>query len=145
MYSTIWVGWPPPRSGRRPGGGQPPAVLRRNLHRTCEAARVTSAPDDLRKIGQAGDMTDANPPGDQLPDSLTLDEAYRAAFYLVLAYVRRGELPGSDTELLVQYLWTDPARWQDWKAAVRRALEDIDGNANPDHAGRWQLRPDWPA
>jgi hypothetical protein len=35
-----------------------------------------------------------------LPETLTLDDAYRAAFYLR----------------------SDPARWEDWKCAVRRAI-----------------------
>jgi hypothetical protein len=78
-----------------------------------------------------------------LPETLTLDEAYRAAFYLVLGYYRRGNLPPFDLTILVQYMWTDPARWSDWQDAVHRALED-GGLADPDHEGRWQERPDWP-
>jgi hypothetical protein len=82
---------------------------------------------------------------DRLPDSLSLDEAYRAAFYMVLAYVRRASKPGVDVELLAQYTWSDPARWSDWQEAVRRAPEDVVGVANPDHEGLWRPRPDWPA
>ena len=78
-----------------------------------------------------------------LPPTLTLDEAYRAAFYLVLAYLRLEREPGSDLVLLAQYMWTDPARWSDWQEAVRRALLD-GGLADPDHEGLWRSRPDWP-
>jgi hypothetical protein len=69
---------------------------------------------------------------DEMPESLTLDEAYRAAFYLVRDYFRRGARDDGELVLLLQYMWTDPARWDDWQAAVREALSD-DGIANPDH------------
>jgi hypothetical protein len=79
----------------------------------------------------------------ELPATLTLDEAYRSAFYLVLDYFRRGHEDPKDVVLLLQSMWTDPARWHDWQAAIRRALED-GGVADPDHEGRWQVRPDFP-
>lgn len=81
----------------------------------------------------------------ELPDSLSLDEAFRAAFYIAVSYRERDDVPrrDSDVDLLIQYLWTDPARWGDWKIAVRRALAD-GGLANADHEGRWQPRPDLP-
>lgn len=101
--------------------------------------------DGLVHVGAScetyGVMDDAST---DFPAQLTLDEAFRAAFYLVLAYYRRGEGKGGDVELLVDYLWSDPARWDDWREAVRRALDD-DGVANPDHDGRWEVRPPWPA
>jgi hypothetical protein len=81
---------------------------------------------------------------DPLPELLTLDEAYRAAFYIVLGWVRRGSQPDGDAVMLTQYLWTDPARQSDWQQAVRRALQDTDGLANPDHEEQWQVRPDMP-
>ena len=77
------------------------------------------------------------------PSTLTLDEAYRAAFYLVQAYASRGCDPNGDIPLLLQYMWTDPARWDDWKKAVSRALKD-DGAANPDHEGLWRDRGEMP-
>lgn len=85
------------------------------------------------------------PGSDQLPESLTLDEAFRAAFYVVLAYVRRGAADYSDAVLLVQYMRSDPARWSDWQTAVHRALLDVEGVANADHDGLWRDRPEWPA
>ena len=78
-----------------------------------------------------------------LPEALSVDEAYRAAFYLILAYVRLEKQPGEDLIVLLDYMWTDPARWGDWQDAVRRALAD-GGLADPDHEGRWQLRPEMP-
>lgn len=59
-----------------------------------------------------------------LPGSLSLDEAYRAAFYLVEEYLAAEEHPGDDLILLMQYLRSDPARLSDWKKSVRRALTD---------------------
>lgn len=79
-----------------------------------------------------------------LPETLTLDEAYRAAFYFVLGYISLEKEPLPRAFFLFrQYMWTDPARWSDWLDAVRRGLAD-GGAANPDHEGRWQVRPDMP-
>ncbi|HET9690018.1 MAG TPA: hypothetical protein VFP61_02620 [Acidimicrobiales bacterium] len=78
-----------------------------------------------------------------LPDSLTLDESFRAAFYMVLQYLELKQEPSEDIVLLTQYLWTDSARWQDWLEAVRRALSD-GGLADPDHEGVYKDRPDMP-
>jgi hypothetical protein len=48
---------------------------------------------------------------DPLPETLTLDEAYRSAFYLVLAYFKRvAHQQRLELVELVQYLWTDAAR-----------------------------------
>jgi hypothetical protein len=80
---------------------------------------------------------------DQLPAALTPDDAYRAAFYMIRDYQRRGDADGQ-VLLLLQYLWTDPARWEDWKTAVREAMED-DGLANPVKDGRYHFdRPEMP-
>ena len=79
-----------------------------------------------------------------VPASLSLDEAYRAAFYLVLAYVRLEKQPPDDLINLMQYMWSDPARWHDWLDAVSRAVSD-GGLADPDHEGRWQVRPEMPS
>ena len=86
-------------------------------------------------------MADA---ANDLPVTLTLDEAYRAAFYLLLAYIRLEKRSSTGLFLLRQYMWTDPARWNDWQEAVREALAD-GGLANPDHEGRWQIRPEMPS
>jgi hypothetical protein len=67
-----------------------------------------------------------------LPESLTLDEAFRAAFYLVDQYIALEHQPDEGLVLLWAYLQSDPARWGDWQTAVRTALAD-GGAANPDH------------
>ena len=61
------------------------------------------------------------PTSENLPESLTLDEAYRAAFYMALQYLKL-ESDESRFVLFVQYLWTDPARWGDWQSAVSTAI-----------------------
>lgn len=71
--------------------------------------------------------------GQDLPESLSLEEAYRT-FYLVRDYLRLDPDPSADLSLLLLYMWTDPARWDDWCAAVRTALTD-GGAANPDRDG----------
>lgn len=64
-----------------------------------------------------------------LPETLTLEEAYRAAFFLTDLYVGIESTPDEGLVLFHQYLQSDPARWEDWKQSVRQALRrdsDID-------------------
>lgn len=69
--------------------------------------------------------------GDEpLPGSLTLDQAFRAAYFLTKQYVALERAPDVGLVLFEQYLHSDPARWDDWKQAVRRALSD-DGPSDP--------------
>jgi hypothetical protein len=79
----------------------------------------------------------------ELPQTLTLDEGFRAAFYMILRYQELESAPSEALVLLTQYMWTDPARWDDWQQAARRALGD-GGEANPDHEGSWRDRGAWP-
>lgn len=58
----------------------------------------------------------------ELPDTLTLDQAYRAAFFLTDLYVGVESNPDEGLVLFHEYLQSDPARWEDWKRAVGRAL-----------------------
>jgi len=74
------------------------------------------------------------------PERLTLDEAFRAAFYMIRKYADLEKEPDTALTLLLQYMWTDPARWYDWQSAVSIALAD-DCLANPNHEGQWQIRP----
>jgi len=81
---------------------------------------------------------------DDLPESLNLDEAYRAAFYFTLQWLELDGQPLRDGLVeLIDYMWTDPARWGDFLSSVRRALAD-GGFADPDHEGLWQDRPEMP-
>ncbi|GAA1880565.1 hypothetical protein [Lapillicoccus jejuensis] len=59
---------------------------------------------------------------DALPTTLTLDEAFRAAFFLTKQYVALEREPGEGLVLFGQYPQSDPARWEDWQKAVRRAV-----------------------
>lgn len=65
-----------------------------------------------------------------VPETLTLDEAYRAAFFMTDIYVGLESSPDDGLMLFHQYLQSDPARWEDWKRAVRQALQP-DGAVNP--------------
>jgi hypothetical protein len=65
-----------------------------------------------------------------LPESLSLDEAFRAAYYLTEQYVSLEAEPDAGLVLFLQYLESDPARWDDWKQAVRVAVAD-GGVASP--------------
>jgi hypothetical protein len=66
-----------------------------------------------------------------LPMTLTIDEAFRAAFYMVLQYLEIERDVNDEVLLYAQYLWSDPARSGDWETAIRRALAD-GGLADPD-------------
>ena len=57
-----------------------------------------------------------------LPEALTLEEAYRATFFLADAYIRLQSSPDVGLVLFHQYLQSDPARWDDWKRALQTAL-----------------------
>jgi Clp amino terminal domain, pathogenicity island component len=92
----------------------------------------------IRHSVSVADDSDAD-----LPESLTLDEAFRSAFYLVLQYLDLEQKPREDISLLVEYLRTDRARWHDWQSAVRRAVID-GGPASSDHEGIQRDRPPWP-
>lgn len=60
----------------------------------------------------------------ELPESLSLDEAFRAAFYMIEEYLAVEENPREGLIDLMQYMRSDPARLGDWLNAVRRALTD---------------------
>ncbi|MCW2864718.1 MAG: hypothetical protein JWP48_6426 [Actinoallomurus sp.] len=70
-------------------------------------------------------MSDAS-----LPDSLTLDQAFRAAYFMVEQYVALEGEPDVGLILFEQYLHSDPARWKDWKSAVGRAIAE-DASTDP--------------
>lgn len=57
-----------------------------------------------------------------LPAMLTLDDAYRAAYCMAVQYVALEREPDEGLVLFLAYLYSDPARWEDWKTAVRRAV-----------------------
>jgi hypothetical protein len=54
---------------------------------------------------------------------LTLDQAFRAAFFMTDQYMALEREPDEGLVLFHQYLQSDPARWEDWKAAIRRAMD----------------------
>jgi hypothetical protein len=58
-----------------------------------------------------------------LPNTLSLEEAFRAAFFMIEIYGDVEKWKSDEIVLLHQYMQTDPARWNDWKHAVRLALD----------------------
>lgn len=60
---------------------------------------------------------------ESLPETLTLDEDFRAAYYMADQYVALEREPDVGLVLFHEYLRSDSARWEDWKVAVRRAIE----------------------
>lgn len=75
-------------------------------------------------------MNDSESSQGSLPTTLTLDEAFRAAYCLARQYVSLEADPDDGLVLFVQYLHGDPARWEDWRQAVRTALGE-GGAASP--------------
>lgn len=65
-------------------------------------------------------------PSERLPETLTLEEAFRAAYFMIQIYGDIEKWASADIRLLHDYMGSDPARWSDWKNAVRKAL------ANPE-------------
>jgi len=62
---------------------------------------------------------------------LTLEEAYRAAYYFVLQYYGRERIAPlmlmlSDMKLEGKQQTSDPAHWGDWLASVEKALASPD-------------------
>jgi hypothetical protein len=57
-----------------------------------------------------------------LPASLTLEEAFNAAYFMIQIYGGVESWRSEDIVLLHHYMETDPARWSDWKKAVGLAL-----------------------
>jgi hypothetical protein len=81
-----------------------------------------------------------------LPTTLTIDEGFRAAFYMVLQYLEIEKDVNDEVLLYAEYLWSDPARRDDWETAIRRALAD-GGLADPDCEAperRWPGLPGTP-
>jgi hypothetical protein len=66
-------------------------------------------------------------PEEPIPEVLTLDMAFRAAFFMTDQYMALEREPDEGLVLFHQYLQSDPARWEDWKVAVRRAMSDDAG------------------
>lgn len=60
----------------------------------------------------------------EIPSTLTLEEGFRAAFYLTDLWISLEEDPCEGLLLFHQYLQSDPARWDDWKNSIRRAVAD---------------------
>lgn len=65
----------------------------------------------------------------QLPEHLTLDQAYRAAFFMTDLYIEVESRTDEGLALFHQYLQSDPARWGDWVQAVLAAIR---ADATPD-------------
>jgi hypothetical protein len=61
---------------------------------------------------------------EQLPETLTLEQAFQAAFFMIEIYGEIENWASGDIVVLHQYLRSDPARWSDWKVAVQKALDD---------------------
>jgi len=64
-------------------------------------------------------MTDAD-----LPATLTVEEAFRAAYFMIEIYGDEEKWRSEDIVLLHQHMRSDPARSEDWKQAVQMALAD---------------------
>ena len=72
----------------------------------------------------------------EIPPTLTLEEAFRAAFYMTDLWLSLEKEPRPEGLVLFhQYLRSDPARWEDWKNSIRRALTDADDDPLRENIG----------
>lgn len=62
--------------------------------------------------------------------SLTADEAFRAAFYMIDRYLSLDPDPSGDLSLLWSYMLSDPARHEDWSESIERARADRGWGSN---------------
>jgi hypothetical protein len=62
-----------------------------------------------------------------IPEALTPDIAFRAAFFMTDQYMALEREPDEGLVLFHQYLQSNPARREDWKAAIRRAMSEDAG------------------
>jgi len=63
---------------------------------------------------------------DSLQTVLTLEEAFRAAYFMIQIYGDVEDWRSDDLVLLHQYMRSDPARASDWNHAVQMALAQPD-------------------
>jgi hypothetical protein len=66
----------------------------------------------------------SGPAEGDLPASLTLEEAFRAAYFMIEKYTSLEADPAPDFLLMELYMMSDPARWSDWLDSVGRALDN---------------------
>jgi hypothetical protein len=104
------------------------------MPRSAAARCVLSCrfPDGLERDAR-GILADM--PEDALPEALSLEAAYRAACFLTDLWVSLDSEPGEGLLLFQQYLRSDPARWDDWKASVRKALTETAEDPLTDNLG----------
>ena len=72
--------------------------------------------------GWYGFARDGEIRGDALPERISLDTAYRAAYYLVEQYAALEVEPGEGLTEFIDYLRANPARWDDWRQAVLHVM-----------------------
>jgi len=70
-------------------------------------------------------------PTPELPNTLTLEEAFRAALFMIEGYGDVESWESQDIVLLHQYMVSDPARWDDWQNAVVKALDHPEISSDP--------------
>ncbi|WP_440709873.1 hypothetical protein [Herbiconiux sp. YIM B11900] len=103
-------------------------------------------PFDLSLIGPAH----ADPPqsrddepvtADAADESLSLEEGFRAAFFMVDDYMSLENEPDEGLVLFHAYLLSDPARWNDWKESVEKARADPTAASEYLHDWRFRFAP----
>jgi hypothetical protein len=78
---------------------------------------------------------------DAMSESLTLDEGFRAAFFMIDGYMSLEKEPDEGLVLFHQYMLSDPARWSDWAKSVERARADPTAASEYLHDWRFRFAP----
>jgi hypothetical protein len=74
-------------------------------------------------------------------ESLSLEEGFRAAFFLFDDYISLEDEPDEGLLLLLTYMLSDPARWSDWKESVEKARADPTAASEYLHDWRFRFAP----
>jgi hypothetical protein len=75
---------------------------------------------------------------DAMAESLSLDEGFRAAFFMIDGYMSLEKEPDEGLVLFHHYMLSDPARWSDWTKSVEKALADP--TAASEYLHDWRFR-----
>ena len=97
-----------------------------------------AAPDAALPARELGHVPTNGPLVDT---SLSLDEGFRAAYFMIDGYLGLETDPDNGLVLLRQYMLSDPARWSDWIESVAKALADPTAASEYLHDWRFKFAP----
>ncbi|MDQ4212834.1 hypothetical protein [Microbacterium capsulatum] len=103
-------------------------------------------PFDLSLVGPAQaspaqSRADKPATEEEAGESLSIEEGFRAAFFIVDQYMSLEEEPDEGLALFHTYMVSDPARWSDWKESIEKARADPSAASEYLHDWRFRFAP----